>query len=397
MKSAPTNQASEVASGKAMDLTDQLQNRLGNYEGLKWTDCQLNLVKEIHRRFCEIYLFSLSPESKQPDLVVKVPIGHSDLAYQEQLLDHTFVDRPRLFGRVEPDSKPWKEYAALRRIQSHFDALGDSRFGVVRVYDLLPQQQAMVMQWIDQSSLRQRLYATHRLSAARKASRLETAFSNTGAWLRQHHQLPALEHCESRSTSRDDYLAAVEQFIAYLSNHVDDPDELRRMHQQIIRLANEHLPSSIPCGQVHGDFAPRNVFIDNANRVSVFDTLGRFNAPIYEDIAKMLMTVKASGPQMLSRGMLYDRKRLQRYEDAFLEGYFDDQTIPLTSIRLFLAQLILEHWAAVVFQHEQQRGFKRVVKGVRRSLWKAGFLTYLREILVAPVGTRMARTSEDVQ
>lgn len=370
------------------DLQQQLRDRLETFKGLETSGRELKLVKEIQRRFCQIYMFSLSASTDRPDLVVKVPIGHSDLAHQEQLLDSTFVDRPRLFERVDADSKSWKEYAALCRIQNHFDRQQDPRFGVVRIYDLLPQQQAMVMQWIDQPCLRQKLYATHRLSSGTRAVELETAFSHTGAWLREHHQLAPLQHCETRNTTLQDYLAAVDRFVVYLADHVGDREGMFRMRDRIVELAYRHLPPNIPTGQVHGDFAPRNVFIGEQDRISVFDTLGRFEAPIYEDIAKMLMTVHASGPQMLSGGMLYARKRLGRFQQAFLEGYFDGPSIPLPAINLFLIQLMLEHWAAVVYRHQEQRGLKRVAKGIRRSLWQFGFHTYLQQLLDSQYGAQ---------
>ncbi|QEG41897.1 phosphotransferase [Roseimaritima ulvae] len=362
-------------------LQEQLRERIDRFERLETSGRELKLVKEVHRRFCQIYMFSLSAESECPDLVVKVPVGHADRAYQEQSSQRSFVDRPRLFDRVDAESKSWKEYAALCRIQNHLDQHPDPRFGVVRVYDLLPQQQAMVMQWIDLPALRQKLYATHRFSSVSRAQRLEPAFSHTGAWLRNHHQLPPLSHCQTRNTTRDDYLAAVERFVAFLADHAGDREGILRMHERIVQWAQSEMPAEIPTGQVHGDFAPRNVFVDDQNCVSVFDTLGRFEAPIYEDIAKMLMTVNASGPQMLSAGMLYPRPRLERFQRAFLEGYFGDQAIPTSVIQLFLVQLLLEHWAAVVYRHREQHGWKRMAKGIRRSLWESGFRSYIDQLL----------------
>jgi hypothetical protein len=49
---------------------------------------------------------------------------------------------------------------------------------------------------------------------------------------------------------------------------------------------------------------------------------------------------------------------------------------------LFLAQLLLEHWAAVVYRHVQlQRGVKRVVTRLRRVIWQSGFSAYLRDTI----------------
>lgn len=361
-------------------LIEQLRDRMHQYEGLPNNSGELRLVKAIHRRFCRIYLLRVSSGGNQPELVVKVPVGHSDVAYQRQVMDAAFVDRPRLFSRANPANKPRHEYAALCRIQKHFEAKRDSRFHAVKVYDLLPDQEAIVMQWMDQPSMRSKLYASHRFSRQTCTSKLEEAFSHAGAWLHEHHRLAPLDHCESRNGTAEDYLSAIERFVRFLHDHLSHQDELCRIHERIIAEAGDHLPTIIPTGQVHGDFAPRNVLIDDSNRVCVFDTLGRFEAPVYEDIAKMLMTIRVSGPQMITGGTLFNRERLQRFERAFLEGYFGSSTIPWKRIELFLAQLLLEHWAAVVYQHKHQRGVKRIAKSIRRSLWQSGFLNYLREI-----------------
>jgi aminoglycoside phosphotransferase (APT) family kinase protein len=375
-----TQSTADQAPTTADQLAQCLRERIAGYTGLNDDGRKLVLVKEVHRRFCRLYVFQLSGSSS-PDLVVKVPIGHSDVAYQTRCRDNSFVDRPRLFERAIPETKSSREYAALHRIQTHFSAKPDRRFGVVKVFDLLPESQAMVMQWVNQPSLRSLLYKTHRLSSAQRARDLEDAFRHAGAWLRRHHELPPLPHSETRNKSRDAYLQALEKFVAYLFDHLSDRDGIRRMHQKLIALTHDHIPETVPTGQVHGDFAPRNILVDQTNRVTVFDTLGRFEAPVYEDIARMLMTVKASGPQMFSRGLLYDQKRLSQFEHIFLDGYFLDQPIPWITIRLFLAQIVLEYWSAVVYRHQQQRGVKRVAKGIRRSIWQSGFQAYLRQLV----------------
>ena len=246
---------------------------------------------------------------------------------------------------------------------------------------MFPEEQAMVMQWIEQPSLRELLYRSHRFGFARQTRDLTPVFRNMGSWLRKHHELPSLEHCETRSTTRDEYLTAIERFVSYLSKHTTSAKDVIQIHDAIVSTAKTELPSTIPTGQVHGDYAPRNAFVGPRNQVTVFDTLGRFEAPIYEDIAKLLMTVKACGPQLISGGFLYNSNLLQRYEQAFLAGYFHDQPIPIRTVRLFEAQLLLEHWAAAVYRHHESRGLKRAAKGFRRGIWQSGFKSYLRQIV----------------
>lgn len=373
-------QTLDLAPINADSVTARLHDRLKTYDGLGSDTPRLKLVKEVNRRFCNLYLYSLS-ETSSPDLVVKVPIGHADIAYKEKSHDISFVDRPRLFGRANPLAKSQNEYAALKRIETHFDDEQDSRFGVVRIYDMFPEEQAMVMQWVEHPSLRELLYQSHRFGNANRARRLEPAFEHMGAWLRKHHELPSLDHCETRNKSREDYLESIVRFATYLTEHSGNSKLIHWLHERIIAGAMDVLPAELPTGQVHGDYAPRNAFVGPDSRITVFDTLGRFDAPIYEDIAKLLMTVKACGPQLMSGGLLYDARHLQRYERHFLKGYYSDEPIPLKTIRLFEAQLLLEFWTATVYRHREGRGLRRVAKGLRRTIWQSGFKSYLRSIV----------------
>ncbi len=375
-----TQPTMQYAPIDATSITERLRDRLHGYRGLEDSEGTLTLLKEINRRFCNLYIYRLSSQSKCPSLVVKVPVGPGDIAYAQKLSTEGYVDRPRLFGRADPTTKSAKEFAALKRIEGHFGD-NDPRFGTVHIYDLFHDEQAMVMEWVDQPSLRQLLYNSHRFRNVQLSKKLEVAFRHMGGWLRKHHDLPPLEHCETRNTSRDDYLESIERFSTYLEDRAGCPTRISEIHRRLIENAQEHLPDTIPTGQVHGDYAPRNAFIDADNRVTVFDTPGRFEAPIFEDLAKLLMTVKASGPQLLSGGLLYNAKQLRRYEENLLEGYFLNEPIPYKCIRLFEAQLLLEHWAATVYRYRDGRGFRRIAKGVRKTLWQRGFQAYLSDIL----------------
>lgn len=359
-------------------IASQLRARLVDYEGLDISGC-LKLTKQLDRRFCQLFFYQTSKHSKGADIVVKVPIGRGDVKFWETARGGK--DRPRLFGRANPTQKPLHEFEALRRIQTHFGSQCDARFDIVRVFDFFPMQNALVMGWNPHPSFRQHLYKAHRLAGFAAPTNLEQIFEHLGAWLQQHHQLPRLSHCETRNSSREDYLLAIERFVTYLRDNTDSPEYFSKVGKTIVALAEEHLPTQIDTGQVHGDFAPRNAFISPTNAVSVFDTLGRFDAPIFEDIAKMLMTVKASGLQLVSFGMLFDENSLRRYEKRLLEGYFQNQTIPYALVKLFEAQLLLEHWAAVVYRYRQAHGLRGWVKGVRSYVWSSGFRSYLNHLV----------------
>jgi hypothetical protein len=103
----------------------------------------------------------------------------------------------------------------------------------------------------------------------------------------------------------------------------------------------------MPLGLGHGDFAMRNVLVDHG-RIVVMDTRARWRAPVFEDLAQMIVALRANRPQLLSQGALFDGHGLRRLENALLTGYFGGSTVPRLEINLFIVLVLLDLWSAAV-------------------------------------------------
>ncbi len=373
-------------------LRDRAQEFFGFIDG---ADVQFR--KESHRRHSSIYRFKVASRTKAHEVLVKVPIGPADKKYAQSSEYERSRGRPRLFSRVEPKYKAVYEYSALSRIADHIAAIDDPRFGSIRMFGFLPDHDALIMDMVRQPPLRKQFLQMNRVCRPFISTDLRQTFRNSGAWLSMYHQLPGMRHTRTRNKNRSDFLNSIDRFSEYLIASAKRETFFETLRTQIKDAASAVLPTEIPLGSVHGDFAPRNILVNQGGQVTVFDTLARFQAPIYEDIAKFLITVKGSGLQMSSQGLLYSSKLLTDYENEFLSGYFGRHPIPLRIIRLFEVQLLLELWAAIVYQHRESSGARRIVKSVRRVTWARFISHYIHGVLTDLFGdsTMKARIGAD--
>jgi hypothetical protein len=290
-------------------------------------------------------------------------------------------DRPRLCSQPPPDQKSRFEYLALATIERHLAIARDDRFAAVRMLDLLPDGSALVMEKANGRNLRERLFRVSRFSF-RQGDRvaLGQALRNAGAWLKSFHQLPPLSHTRRRCIGRDDFIDSIEQFTDYLSQGRRQRF-CQKLRDRIRHASQELLPDWLPSGLSHGDYAPWNILAEKCGRIRVIDTLARWQAPIYEDLAKFLFGMKLSQQQVWTLGHAYKSQDLEWFERQFLEGYFGEEPIPLARIRLFECQTILERWVAFVYASRTSASWRRLAKESRRILWELFVKNQISETL----------------
>ena len=172
--------------------------------------------------------------------------------------------------------------------------------------------------------------------------------------------MPALPHTTERHSDRTCYIDSVLRFTDALILKLNHKLYFSDVRRQLESAAMRILPREVPCATVHGDFAPRNILIGTNSRVTVIDTQRRWIAPVYEDLAYLLMSVKLSRLQVSSQGLIFSRRQLAIWESDLLTGYFASASIPLAAVRLYEVLLSLEWWTAISFRSVGDSGFKRL-------------------------------------
>jgi hypothetical protein len=343
-------------SSNATKIAALLEERAADYFAeLHGESSTARLEHSSLRPFSELYEFTIQSDVMARRVFVKIPF-----------LDHSRpqaeADRPRLFPPVIPKQMALLEYNAMQQIRDQFSASGDARFGSVRVLDLLQQPDALVMAKVEGMTLRRA--SAHAAKRKTRDGDFGIVFQNVGEWLSRYHQLPSLEQTTERSATRADFVAGTERFLDYLAA-AGAARWMLSLGESLIRESESTLPETLPLGLAHGDFAPRNVIVSPDHRITVLDTLARWRAPIYEDIALFLLSLRLRS----SLQTLWSSEPPQPAGSAraFLAGYFGASRIDgdWPVIRLFLLQALLDRACSYVASRSNGgpvAGFKRTCK-----------------------------------
>ncbi len=291
------------------------------------------------------------------------------------------MNPPRLFAPPTLEDKAPFEHVALQAIQEHFATLKDARFGAVRPLAVSPNERAIVMEELPEPSLSKQLLACHRLAHRRQVSQWVNLARLVGAWLREFHQLPDLPHTRVRHAQRDDFVSSIRAAVVYLTAALGQASRFEHVYDRMAAAAAKELPAQLPLGLNHADFTPRNVLVGQDARVSVIDTLGRWRAPIYEDMGGFLVAVETTELQMYSLGWLLPSKVIRSFKEAFVHGYFGDDAPPLQRVRLFEAQSLLYKWVSMTHGARQTAGIKRWAKRGRLAVRNHFITAYLQRVM----------------
>ena len=366
-------------------VTALLRERAASYyPEIKASLENVHLIEQQLRSNSEVYEFELTFAGEQRrHVIVKAPYSKRTVAMVSRPLEQ---DRPRITPRTDVETKGRHEFLALRSIDQHFSSLPNSPFGVIRMFDMYEDvssaernSEVLVMEKGPTCNLSHYLRRANRLQyrASRQGFPIHRAFRDSGAWLREFHQTDPLPHCEVRGATREDFLSTCDQFWDFLgARRQSHQDEITRLQAQFA-AAVKNMPEHLPLGIVHGDYAPRNVLVAPDGRVTGFDTQGRWQAPIYEDIGHFLVALNASGLQVGTRGWAFSPRLLAELENEFLEGYFGESP-PLVYVRLFECERLLEWWSSLLYVCETASGPRKWTKVTRATLWEPTIVQYLQ-------------------
>jgi aminoglycoside phosphotransferase (APT) family kinase protein len=336
-------------------VLEELRPRLPEWYPDLDGNARLDVLEMDSRVFADVIRIDvLHAEAPPTTLVVKAPSGDAPA-------DTT--DRPRLVPMTDPADRLELEFEALRTLEARLAATPDPSLTAVRPLGILPRSAALVMEAFEGQPL-------HRLlvrGSFRRAAELRpaTLARRAGRWLRVLHDTPT-ENRPVRQGARADLVEAFTALGSYLAEQGAATD-LDAVIAAGIRATSE-LPDPLPTVVSHGDFAPRNILVDNEGRVAVIDLLARWQSPPFEDLAGFLVALQTSRANAATRGLLFGRA-VARLEPAFLAGYYGSDPVPRTAIRVYELLLLLDKWSA-----RASRGVARGgVSGLRERMIDSHF------------------------
>jgi hypothetical protein len=317
------------------------------FPGLGTRSVDTSLVSSDARARCFLHRVLLDDGRVRRTVMVKVRHSVAELRRGEKS-----EGRPQLMPeRTLPDGVTARlEYDALRLIDDVLAGTDGRRFGVVRALAWVPGHDAIVMDLVDEPTLRRRALETSRLHRSRRSAGAwdDTAWSNAGAWLRLFHDHPADVPPERRNGQATDVARLYRELADFIGGHIGGDGVLADLRAGWGDEVAAHLPASLPTRLGHGDFVANNMFAGASGQVTVFDPLPRWQVPRTQDLATLVVGTRVIPLQATTQGAVLSRTDLDRFESALLRGYFGDEPVPSTEVRALQLLVLLDKWAALV-------------------------------------------------
>jgi hypothetical protein len=280
--------------------------------------------------------------------------------------------RPHLVPAVPAEERALLELRALQAIEARLGSAGIERFDVLHPLGVVDGGMALAMLTHEGVSLGRTL---SRLARAHKSPvPPETLLERAGEWLRMFHDAPFDPDLPARQERVADVAGALREFGEFLLAEGASREVVELVDRAIGSTAN--LPDPLPVRPTHGDFAPRNVIIGSDGRLTVIDLLGRWRAPIYEDLATFLVALHSGRQIALTRGWSL-RRPVAVLESHFLAGYAGTDEMARSPISTYEFLLVLDKWSSRL---TRLKGASRA-RQLERRLLHAHFLGRAREAL----------------
>lgn len=312
------------------------------------------LGSEIRAR-CYLHHVELDVGGTRRRVVVKVRHSESHLRRKD-----LFEDRPVLTPeRTMPDLETARrEHEGLLAISEIFGSPHDDRFGVLRPLAWLPEHVAIVMDRVQEPTLRHRLLETSRLSTRRAPRMNASGWRNAGAWLRRFHDRADGDSLPHRNATREEVGEMYRAYAEFLTGRVGRTPMLSRLIDWGRELAEAALPAELTPAPGHGDFVANNMFASETGTITVFDPLIRWRVPRYQDLATLTVGTRVLPVQSLTQGLAIPPADLSRYENAVLAGYFGAEPVPERAVRAFQLLVMLDRWSGTVSKQVQGGGLR---------------------------------------
>jgi hypothetical protein len=350
------------------------QNAVHYFPSLQVHEMNVRLLNGRRYRHAQFYRFEVSGGGQSFHALVKMPPSHSPPK-----------DRPKLGPMLESSAKFEAQNKAMAKIYEYFTALADPRFGAVRILDIDKEHRAIIMEEVSAPSLQHLVERTSYLKNPFRSSgpnNLALAFRNAGAWLCKFHSMPTVQPVKViHNGQRLDFINTINKLVDYLINA--DPRNLflRQIAAKTAQDAMQILPEELPLGLRHGDYGLSNILAGLDGKITVLDTPAVCHSPIYEDLAYLLVGLKAKWSQVFSLNLAYDSHQFTLCEQEFLSGYFGQTLIPSRIIHLYEVQSLLVRWSSRIFMlKEQSTGKNKFWKEFQLWRMRQFFKTMIRDL-----------------
>lgn len=307
------------------------------------------------RARCYLHHVDLDDGRQTRPVVVKVRHSHAHLRRQDMFENRPILTPERTMSDRETAER---EYDGLQTLHQIFAPRDDPRFGVLRPLASLAEHSAVVLDLVEEPTLRHRLLQTSRTRPGHRPPMDLTPWRNAGGWLRTFHDATDGAALPPRLPRRGDVGTMYRAYATFLAERLGPSSMLTGLEESASDLATAALPVDLPLSTGHGDYVANNMFVRPEGRVTVFDPLLRWQVPRYQDLATLTVGLRVLPIQSATQGLALGRADLTRYASAVLGGYFGADGVPERPVRAFELLVLLDRWSGTVSK-QVQGGWRR--------------------------------------
>jgi hypothetical protein len=330
-----------------------------------------SLASFVTRPRCFLYRVVLTQGTERREIVAKV--RHSDVRHRRA---DRYDDRPELTPQrtMSDEDAAHLEFVGLGLIAEALEGSDPARFAVLRPLGELPQHATVVMEYVDQPTLRS--IVARQLTPAGRELRARTGdrvWDGLGEWLRRFHSTHPGRSLPGRMTRTDDIAGQLDLSTGFLIRAGADPPSIRSLTVAAFERLGDGRDCELPSAIGHGDFTSQNVFVAPDGRITVFDPLPVWRVCVFEDLARLTMGLRLLGPQAITGGRLFKAGQLDRWESHLLDAYSGRAGPDPDLLHVYQAMLLLDRWGELVSKHPASGRARRGVRKIRVRVARTWF------------------------
>ena len=173
-------------------------------------------------------------------------------------------------------------------------------------------------------------------------SQIENALSRSAKWLRIFHQ--RVGQAEMMPFSQEDAQVEIEEVLAALMHNSREQVEVSAYRAKLSAMLDEIGESPVLTASLHDDFQYSNIMILGDGRACAIDADGSRRAPVYYDLATLLVDPQTRLVQFFSFGNFAPKRQLAHLREVVLSTYFEGKKVDELVLSFYCALVVLHKW-----------------------------------------------------
>jgi hypothetical protein len=269
------------------------------------------------------------------------------------------------------------EFEALVKLRGIFlDADNTERYATIRPLAFYKDLNVLVMEEADIRTLKSCFQKPGMWREGKARRMFKTYLELTGGWLRTFHDRIG-EVSEGAYFSEGLYQKVQ---LDLEGIQVTSGKDMTSFHFLLESLYRRYQGKTLPFRITHDNFSLANVFVTGDEKICSFDPHNKPGA-IYLDIAKLFMDMETCFVQLATYGLSVPLSRLEKFNAAFLHGYFRSEPVDDSALNLYCLLLLIEKWNETEMKIAEATGVRKTAYAVSAHLMRSYYLRLIRRRL----------------